>query len=55
MLAEDLGDSLKWKIIWSFLFLLSLRFPPFNIVYPVIMVIGIPIVNKFVDINRRFQ
>jgi len=46
-------ESWKWRIIWAVLFFICFRFPPFHIVYPVVMVIGIPIVNKMTDINQR--
>lgn len=46
-------DSLMWKIIWSVLFIVSLFFPPANIVYPVIMIIAIPVVNKLSEINEK--
>ncbi len=46
-------DSWMWRIIWSVLFIASLFFPPANIVYPVIMIIAIPVVNKLSEINQK--
>jgi len=47
-------SSVAWRIFWSLLFVPCLFFPPANIVYPVIMIIGVPVFVKLREINQRF-